>query len=181
MELPFRGHYQDQNRTSRGISSKKELKQKFGSVTSVQWTSFEAEQVSSELRTFTWENSHRREFHTRMTSWLCIAFTWWLRHFMSGLYEGTLQADKIHVRFNYECAIRSSLEGDLIQTETSGHLAFTWYRCQISYRSTTTGLTHAGVTRAGITFCGSITQTNTEPRKGTGLNSRRHESYPGVM
>lgn len=76
---------------------------------------------------------------------------------MSGLYEGTLQADKIHVRFNYECAIRSSLEGDLIQTETSG------------------------VTRAGITFCGSITQTNTEPRKGTGLNSRRHESYPGVM
>ena len=32
---------------------------------------------------FTWENSHRREFHTRMTFWFCIAFTRWLGHFIS--------------------------------------------------------------------------------------------------
>jgi len=32
---------------------------------------------------FTWENSHRREFHTGMTCWFRIAFTWWLGHFIS--------------------------------------------------------------------------------------------------
>ena len=31
----------------------------------------------------TWENSHRREFHTGMTFWFRIAFTWWLGHFIS--------------------------------------------------------------------------------------------------
>ena len=30
-----------------------------------------------------WENSHRRESHTGMTFWFCIAFTWWLGHFIS--------------------------------------------------------------------------------------------------
>ena len=30
----------------------------------------------------TWENSHRREFHTRMTFWFRIAFTWWRGHFI---------------------------------------------------------------------------------------------------
>ena len=34
-------------------------------------------------RMFTWENSHRREFHTGMTFWFCIAFTWWMGHFIS--------------------------------------------------------------------------------------------------
>ena len=32
---------------------------------------------------FTWENSHRRESHTRMTVWFCIRFTLWLSHFIS--------------------------------------------------------------------------------------------------
>ena len=32
---------------------------------------------------FTWENSHWREFHTGMTFWFCIAFTWWMGHFIS--------------------------------------------------------------------------------------------------
>ena len=32
---------------------------------------------------FTWENLHRREFHTRMTFLFRIAFTWWLGHFIS--------------------------------------------------------------------------------------------------
>ena len=42
----------------------------------------------------TWENSHRREFHTGMTFWFRIAFTLWLDHF-----EGTLHVDKIHAWF----------------------------------------------------------------------------------
>ena len=32
---------------------------------------------------FTWENSYRCEFHTGMTFWFRIAFTWWLGHFIS--------------------------------------------------------------------------------------------------
>ena len=32
---------------------------------------------------FTWENSHWREFHTDMTFWFCIAFTWWMGPFTS--------------------------------------------------------------------------------------------------
>ena len=31
---------------------------------------------------FTWENSHRREFHAEMTFWFRIAFTWWLGLFI---------------------------------------------------------------------------------------------------
>ena len=30
-----------------------------------------------------WENLHWRESHTGMTFWFCIAFTWWLGHFIS--------------------------------------------------------------------------------------------------
>ena len=32
---------------------------------------------------FTWENSHRREFHTGMTFSFRVAFTLWLGHFIS--------------------------------------------------------------------------------------------------
>ena len=54
---------------------------------------------------FTWENSHWREFHTGMTSWFRIGFTWWLGHFISRLYENSLNVDQIHVRVNYAYAI----------------------------------------------------------------------------
>ena len=43
-----------------------------------------------------------------------------------------------------------------------GRFAFTWYRCEISYRSEILApvqqlwWTQAGVTRAGMTFCGGI-------------------------
>ena len=39
--------------------------------------------VLSSKGVFTRENSHRREFHTGMTFWFRIAFTWWLGHFIS--------------------------------------------------------------------------------------------------
>ena len=32
---------------------------------------------------FTWVNSHQRAFHTEMTFWFRIAFTWWQWHFIS--------------------------------------------------------------------------------------------------
>ena len=39
--------------------------------------------MSNTKRLFTWENSHRREFHTGMTFWFCIPLTGWLGHFIS--------------------------------------------------------------------------------------------------
>ena len=44
-------------------------------------------QVFLSLGVFTWENSHRCEFHTGMTFWFRIAFTWWLGHFISRYLE----------------------------------------------------------------------------------------------
>ena len=47
------------------------------------------EEISSSLvyflckGVFTWENSHRREFHTDMTFWFRIAFTWCQSYFTS--------------------------------------------------------------------------------------------------
>ena len=115
---------------------------------------------------FTWENSYRREYHTGMTFWFRIAFTWWLGHFISPLFEGTLHVDKntcvIRSRKHCACATRSRVPADRFHTETGGRFAFTWYRCEISYRSEILapvqqpGWTHAGVTRAGMTFCGGI-------------------------
>ena len=50
---------------------------------------------------FTWENSHWREFHTGMTVWFRIAFTWWLAHFISRYL-------KVHVMLiKYMCDSKS--------------------------------------------------------------------------
>ena len=63
---------------------------------------------------------------------------------------------------NYACATRSSLPSNRFHTETSGRFAFTWYSCEISYRSEILapvrepGWTHPGATRAGMIFCGGI-------------------------
>ena len=48
------------------------------------------------------------------------------------LFEG---ARVIQNRKHYACATRSSLPADRFHTETGGRFAFTWYRCEISYRS----------------------------------------------
>ena len=52
--------------------------------------------------------------------------------FHISLFEGTLQEDSKSQ--HYACATRSSLPGDRFHTETVGRFAFTWYRCEISYR-----------------------------------------------
>ena len=92
---------------------------------------------------FTWENSHRRDFHTGMTFWFRIAFTWWRGYFISRLFERTVHLDKIHVRFKianitHTLPVLVHLQltpADRFNTETGGRFAFTWYRCEISYRS----------------------------------------------
>ena len=82
--------------------------------------------------------------------------------FHISLFEGTLHGDKIHDRKYYACATRSSLPADRFLTETYGRFAFTWYRCETSYRSEILapvqqpGWTHAGLTRTGMTFWGGI-------------------------
>ena len=92
---------------------------------------------------FSWENSHRRDFHTGMTFWFRIAFTWWRGYFISRLFERTVHLDKIHVRFKianitHTLPVLVHLQltpADRFNTETGGRFAFTWYRCEISYRS----------------------------------------------
>ena len=50
-------------------------------------------------------------------------------HFISGLFEGTLHVDKIHVRYqnrkHYACATRSRPPADRIHTEAGGRFALT--------------------------------------------------------
>ena len=134
---------------------------------------------------FRWENSQQREFHIRMTFRFLITFTWWLGHLIC------LYVDKIHVCSKSQTltyATRSSLPTDRFHTEASVRFAFTWYRCEISYRSEILapvqqlGLTHAGTgdsRRHDILWWYHV--NNIEPWEGTGVNSRRREGRPVVM
>ena len=83
------------------------------------------------------------------------------------LFNGTFHIDKIHVCFKianitHALPVPVYRQTDFRHTEMGGRFAFTWYRCEISYRGEILapvrepGWTHAGVTRAGITFCCSI-------------------------
>ena len=97
--------------------------------------------------------------------------------------KGVIQNRKYYAR-----ATRSSLPADWFHTETCGRLAFTWYRCEISYRSEILApvqqprWTQTVVTRAGMTFCGgTLWKQTVEPWEGTGVHSLRRESRPGVM
>ena len=86
--------------------------------------------------------------------------------FHISLFEGTLHVDKIHVWFKITTTnastTRSSLPADRFHSKTVGRFEFTWYHCEISYRSEILALvqepgwTHTGVTHASMTFCGGI-------------------------
>ena len=88
---------------------------------------------------FTWENSHRREFHTGMTFWFRIAFTWWLGHFIS-LY---LKAHFTLIK--YPCDSKSQTLRMRYPFQST-RFEFTWFCCEISCWSkilapgTTTGV-----------------------------------------
>ena len=110
--------------------------------------------------------------------------------FHISLFEGTLHVNKIHMWFKI-ANIMHALPIPVYQktdfTKTGGHFVFTWYRCEISYRSEILTLvqepggTHSGVTRAGMTFCGGIMQTNIDPSEGAGVKSPQGESRPGQV
>ena len=105
---------------------------------------------------FTWENSHRREFHTGMTFWFRIAFTWWLGHFISCYL-------KVHfMLIKYTCGSKS-------QT----------LRMRYPFQSTGRPISH----RNGWSFRvymiplrDFVPEWNSRPGARTGVNSRRGDS-----
>ena len=113
---------------------------------------------------FTWENSHRREFHTEITFWFRIAFTWWLGHFISRYL-------KVHfMLIKYTCDSKSQPLRMRYPFQSTGrsisHLNG-WFRVyMIPYWSEILSpvlqpeWTNTGVTLAGLTFCGGIMSTN---------------------
>ena len=87
---------------------------------------------------FTWGNSHRREFHTGMTFYFVsrLHYDWVFSYLVIWRYTSCWwNTRKIQNRKHYACATRSSLPADRFHTETRGRFTFTWYRCEISYRS----------------------------------------------
>ena len=105
----------------------------------------------------TWENSHRCEFHTGMTFWFRIAFSWWLGHFISRFL-------KIHfMLLKYTCDSKS-------QT----------LRMRYPFQSTSRPILH----RNGWTFRvymiplqDFVPGWNSRPGIRTGVNSRRGGSH----
>ena len=102
---------------------------------------------------FTWENSHRREFHTGMTGSIHIS-----------LFEGTFHVDKIHVRFkitNITHALPVPVYWPISHRNVR---SFRVYMIPLwdfvpewnSRPGKQPGWTHDGTTRAGMTFCGGI-------------------------
>ena len=109
---------------------------------------------------FIWENSHRREFHTGMTFWFRIAFTWWLSHFISRYL-------KVHfMLIKYTCDSKSQTLRMRYPFQSTGRPIS--HRNGWSFRVYMIPLrdfvpewnsrpgTATGVTRAGMTFCGGI-------------------------
>ena len=85
---------------------------------------------------FTWENSHRCQFHTGMTTLFRIAFTWFMLLEEMGLISPHRRLTPCSIEENYACATRSSLPRDRFHIETSGCCSsFTWYHCETSYRN----------------------------------------------
>ena len=105
---------------------------------------------------FTWENSHRHEFHTGMTFLFCIAFTLWLGHFISRYL-------KVHfMLIKYTCDSKS-------QT----------LRMRYPFQSTGRPISH----RNGWSFRvymiplrDFVPEWNSRPGTRTGVNSRRGDS-----
>ena len=113
---------------------------------SVRWRCGYALHISADVE-FTWETSHRLEFHTRMTSWFRIAFTWWLGHFILRLYEGPLHIDILGMRCPFQSTGRS--------TSHWNEWSFRVYAIPLRNFAPVQqpGWTQAGVTRASMTFC----------------------------
>ena len=74
-------------------------------------------------------------------------------------YSLDSKSQTLRMRYPFQPTVKSEFR---FHTETGGRFAFTWYSCEISYRSEILapvqqlGWYHTGVTRAGMTFCGDI-------------------------
>ena len=112
-----------------------------------------------------WENSHRRESHTGMTFWFCIAFTWWLGHFISRYlkvhfmlikYMCDSKLQTLHMRYPFQSTGRpiSYQNGWSFRAYTI--LLWDSYRSEILTPVQEPGWTHTGVSHTGMTFCGGI-------------------------
>ena len=105
---------------------------------------------------FTWENSHQREFHTGMTFWFRIAFTWWLGHSISCY----LTVHFMFIKYTF---------GSKTQT----------LRMRYSFQSTGRPISH----RNGWSFRvymiplrDFVPEWNSRPGARTGMNSHRGDS-----
>ena len=113
---------------------------------------------------FTWENSHRPEFHTGMTFWFCIPFTRWLGHFisrylsvhfMSIKYTCDSKSQTLRMRYPFQSTGRSISHRNVWLFRVY-MIPLRDFVPEWNSRPGTTGWTHAGVTHASMTFCGGI-------------------------
>ena len=96
---------------------------------------------------FTWENSHQRKFHIRMTFRFLITFTWWLGHLIC------LYVDKIHV-----CSKSQTL------------------RMRYPFQSTNRPISHRSKCSFRVYMIplrDFVPEWNSRPGATTGVNSRR--------
>ena len=123
---------------------------------------------------FTWENSPPREFHTGMTFWFSMAFTWyWVIsylgylkvHFMLIKCICDSKSQTLRMRYPFQSTGRpiSHRNGWSFRIYM---ILFRDFVPEILAPVQQPGWTHAGVTRAGMTFCSGITVTNVEPCRG---------------
>ena len=99
---------------------------------------------------FTWENSHQRKFHIRMTFRFLITFTWWLGHSIC------LYVDKIHV-----CSKSQTL------------------RMRYPFQSTNRPISHRSKCSFRVYMIplrDFVPEWNSRPGATTGVNSRRGDS-----
>ena len=112
-----------------------------------------------------WENSHWRESHTGMTFWFCIAFTWWLGHFISRYlkvhfmlikYMCDSKLQTLHMRYLFQSTGRpiSHRNGWSFRAYTIP--LWDSYRSEILTPVQEPGWTHTRVSHTGMTFCGGI-------------------------
>ena len=105
---------------------------------------------------FTWENSHRREFHTGMTFWFRIAFTWLLGHFISRYLKAHFMLIK------YMCDWKSQI-----------------LRMRYPFQSTGRPISHRNVWSFRVYMImlrEFVPEWNSRPGTTTGVSSRRVDS-----
>ena len=108
---------------------------------------------------FTWENSHRREFHTNMTFWFRIAFTWWLGYFTSRY----LKVHFMLIKCTYDSKSRT-------------------LRMRYPFQSTGRPISHRNVWSFRvymIPLWDFVPEWNSRPGTRTRVNSRRSDSCRG--